>query len=223
MTNMILKGVVGSKAYGLDTPESDTDKMGIFITPTAELLSLRGSPVESVQEHDPDRTYHEVGKFMKMYLAGNPNVLELLWLDDYEIRDPESFFLFTNREAWLSRRVRDAYRGYAKQQFHRLERKVLELDKRPEGKSPEKLARHLIRLCQQGAHIWQTGEVQVRLPNGEAIKDAAAEIVNYRDMRLAEDHLNRLRRITNEDTQLPRNPDMETAETSLLDIRKRNF
>ncbi len=39
----ILKVVVGSQAHGLATPESDFDYRGVFVVPTAEILSLNGT------------------------------------------------------------------------------------------------------------------------------------------------------------------------------------
>jgi predicted nucleotidyltransferase len=39
--NIILSGIVGSTAYGLDTPESDVDRAGIFAVDTEELFGLR--------------------------------------------------------------------------------------------------------------------------------------------------------------------------------------
>ena len=38
---IILEGVVGSTAYGLNTPESDIDTAGIFVAPLEEVLGLR--------------------------------------------------------------------------------------------------------------------------------------------------------------------------------------
>src|SRR5437868_11290114 len=60
--NVILLGVVGSTAYGLDTESSDKDYLGIYQAPTRMLLGLR-EPAGTYVEHQPDdRTLHELGK-----------------------------------------------------------------------------------------------------------------------------------------------------------------
>lgn len=38
--NVLLKGVVGSTAYGLNHENSDVDYMGVFAAPTSEVLGL---------------------------------------------------------------------------------------------------------------------------------------------------------------------------------------
>ena len=86
--DLVLVGLVGSKAYGLDHAGSDEDYLGVFQLETSTLLGL-GRPHETVTnthlDHPgvPDYTYQELGKFVKLALAGNPTILELLWLDKY--------------------------------------------------------------------------------------------------------------------------------------------
>jgi hypothetical protein len=36
----ILQGIVGSTAYGLATPTSDIDRMGVFVAPTKEIVGF---------------------------------------------------------------------------------------------------------------------------------------------------------------------------------------
>lgn len=39
-SNLLLKGMVGSTAFGLATPESDKDYLGLFAVPTTDLHGL---------------------------------------------------------------------------------------------------------------------------------------------------------------------------------------
>lgn len=42
---VVLEGILGSRAYGLGTERSDTDRLGVFVAPTREILGLRwGAP-----------------------------------------------------------------------------------------------------------------------------------------------------------------------------------
>src|SRR4051794_39420553 len=123
MTEILLAGIVGSTAYGLATPDSDIDRLGLFAAPTRSLLGLR-TPRESIVTTSPDRTLHEARKWCNLALGGNPTVMELVWLPDdlYETRTPFGDELIGIRSAFLSaKRVRDAYLGYATQQFRKLE------------------------------------------------------------------------------------------------------
>ena len=60
--NVLLSGIVGSVAYGLDTEDSDVDRLGVFAAPTERLLGLH-PPKPSVVSSKPDATFHEAGKF----------------------------------------------------------------------------------------------------------------------------------------------------------------
>jgi hypothetical protein len=120
MNNVLLSGIVGSTAYGLNTPESDIDRLGIFAEPTKNLLGLH-PPSESHVTSKPDATFHEARKAALLMLSGNPTVMELLWLDSYEKRSPLGDELLSIRMAFLSAgRVRSAYLGYATSQFKKL-------------------------------------------------------------------------------------------------------
>src|SRR5208282_2393907 len=109
--------------YGLDTEDSDVDRLGVFAAPTERLLSLH-PPKPSVVFCKPDATFHEAGKFAALALKVNPTITELMWLPDdlYETRTPLGDALFGIRGAFLSRTAaRNAYLGYSTQQFKRLE------------------------------------------------------------------------------------------------------
>src|SRR3954452_3424124 len=121
--NILLSGIIGSTAYGLAREGSDVDRLGMFAAPTETLLGLH-TPKESHVSTAPDRTLHEAAKWCRLALAGNPTVMELVWLPVglYEVLTPLGEELIGIRTSFLSaQRVRDAYLGYAVQQFRRLE------------------------------------------------------------------------------------------------------
>ena len=60
---IIYRCVVGSRAYGLDRPGSDTDRRGIYL-PAADLhWSLYGVP-EQLENPDSQECYWELQKFL---------------------------------------------------------------------------------------------------------------------------------------------------------------
>lgn len=73
---IILECISGSKAYGLDTPTSDTDIKGVFILPKAEYYGLNYIP--QVNNETNDIVFYELGRFMELLSLNNPNILELL-------------------------------------------------------------------------------------------------------------------------------------------------
>ncbi|GAA2020914.1 hypothetical protein GCM10009839_17180 [Catenulispora yoronensis] len=165
---VLLSGVVGSTAYGLAGPDSDVDRLGMFALPTVSLLGLH-TPRDSQVSTDPDVTLHEVGKLVRLALGGNPTASELLWLPDdlYEVRTPLGDEAIAIRTAFLSApRVRDAYLGYATQQF----RKLLSRDPAASTAKVAKHARHLMRLVEQGYELYTTGHVSIRLADPERFR-----------------------------------------------------
>jgi predicted nucleotidyltransferase len=81
---MLLQIISGSRAYGLDTPQSDTDIKGVFALPKREFYGL--DYTEQVNNQTNDIVYYELGRFVDLLMNNNPNLLELL-------ATPEQFVL----------------------------------------------------------------------------------------------------------------------------------
>jgi hypothetical protein len=226
VTHVLLSGVVGSTAYGLAHAGSDVDRLGVFAAPTEELHGLH-RPKESHVTTAPDRTLHEAAKWCRLALAGNPTVLELVWLPDelYEMRTGLGDELVALRSALLSApRVRAAYLGYATRQFRRLQARG-EGSAAAGGAAPAdvrrrtaKHARHLKRLCHQGHELYATGRLTLRVEDPEeyhrfgervAVDPSAAEPL----LRHYEDAFATTR------TVLPARPDEAPVEDWLRRVR----
>ncbi|MEV6704949.1 nucleotidyltransferase domain-containing protein [Micromonospora wenchangensis] len=216
--HLLLSGIVGSVAYGLAGPGSDVDRIGVFAAPTVAFHGLR-PPRESVVTTDPDVTLHEAGKYARLALSGNPTATELIWLPDdcYETRTELGDRLIAIRSAFLSApRVRDAYLGYASQQFRKLTTRDATVGGR---RRSAKHARHLARLLHQGRTLYATGVLEIRLADpqwfrafgervaGGALAEAQALVAE------AERDFDRLR------TPLPDRPDEATVERWLRAVR----
>ena len=166
--DIILEGVTGSVAYGLDTKNSDIDIKGVYVLPTSTVLSLNFNPAKTTKDHvDPDWVYHEVGKFMKLVANGNPTFSELLWLDDYTVLTPVGKILVENRKSFLSTRaVMNAYRGYALGQAMKLSKRQAEGMEGYDSSMKNRFAkhpRHCFRLLLQCRQLLETGELTVRV------------------------------------------------------------
>ena len=77
--NLILfECISGSRAYGLDTPTSDTDIKGVFYLPKERFYSLQSDYIPQVSNETNDIVYYELGRFIELLLQNNPNMMELL-------------------------------------------------------------------------------------------------------------------------------------------------
>jgi hypothetical protein len=221
--HILLSGVVGSTAYGLDHQGSDIDRMGVFAYPTQNVLGLH-VPKDSIVSTKPDITLHEVRKFLGLALNGNPSIMEMMWLEQYEVVSAWGADLIEIRQAFLTARsVRDSYFGYAMSQFKRLSTRGNGTFSSDLGKRTEKHARHLMRLVEQGFSLYTTGELSIKVDNPEQYhafgKTVAAGNLNAAQTYLmkAEDRFNQAT------TVLPDRPNERRVEKWLLGVRKDFF
>lgn len=115
---IIYEVVSGSKAYGLDTPTSDTDIRGIFVLPIEEVL--KGNYIDQVADEKNDIVYFEIKKFLDLARKGNPNILELLNVSDEHILYQDGSAMQTildNRDIFITKKLRHTFVGYAHSQI----------------------------------------------------------------------------------------------------------
>lgn len=214
--NLLLKGVTGSRAFGLNHENSDYDYQGIFVAPTHAFLGLASKAQESFNYKNPDTTYHEVGKFCRLALNCNPTVLDLLWLEVYNVRTEFGIELINLRNNFLSAsRVKGAYFGYANDQYAKLLK-----DDRFEKRA--KNARHFARLLYQGRVLYRTGQLEVKLPNPYAFIEFGESVANG-DLDRAKSALSYAEEAFKEPSALPEEPNKEVINEWLLKVRYELF
>jgi hypothetical protein len=212
---VIYRCIVGSRAFGLESEESDTDRRGIYLPPAEMQWSLYGTP-EQLENEATQECYWELRKFLILALKANPNILECLYTPLVEMAAPVAQELLAMRECFLSKLVYQTYNGYVMSQF-----KKLEQDLRAAGTIRWKHAMHLIRLLMSGVTVLKEGHVPVK-------------VAEHRDLLLAIkrgevgwDEVNRLRLSLHKDfdaalanTSLPERPDYERANAFLIKARR---
>lgn len=226
--NILLEGIVGSQAYGLATPESDVDYMGVYMEPQDTFLGLHPVLEKDLTVHktspEKDVTYHEVGKFMRLALKSNPSILEFLWLPTelYTEVSNAGLDLIDCRHWFASAElVKNAYMGYATQQFKLLERRGdfgSDMKKRT-----EKHARHLYRLLIQGYGLYRTGSLDVVLDEDEVawVREFGYRVGHENDLDLARSEMAQYETWFKEKQPHVRyEPNTAAANSLLLDIRK---
>jgi predicted nucleotidyltransferase len=212
---IIYRCVVGSRAYGLESEESDTDLRGIYLAPAELQWSLFGAP-EQFEDNTTQSCYWELQKFLTMALKANPNILECLYSPLVEKVTALGTELVALRQQFLSQMIFQTFNGYAMSQF-----KKIEQDIRNSGQIKWKHAMHLLRLLLTGTATLREGHVPVRI---EAHRDRLlavkrgdlpwAEVDTWRK----ELHRDFERALT--ETKLPERPDYEAANRFLVKARR---
>jgi predicted nucleotidyltransferase len=152
---IIYRCVIGSRAYGLEDDNSDTDRRGIYLPPAELHWSLYGVP-EQLENDETQEAYWEIQKFIVLALKANPNVLECLYSPLVEFATPLAQELLSMREAFLSKLVFQTYSGYVASQF-----KKMQTDIQNQGRVKWKHVMHLIRLLISGIDVLREGKVTV--------------------------------------------------------------
>lgn len=212
---VIFRCVVGSRAFGLATDESDTDRRGIYLPPAELHWSLYGVP-EQLENDANQEAYWELQKFLVMALKGNPNVLECLYTPLVEFATPLAEELLAMREAFLSRIVYATYNGYVMSQFKRME-----ADLRNQGRIKPKHVMHLIRLLLSGIHVLRHGFVPVDVgEHRERLFAIKREELPWDEVEAWRMELHREFERAFTESCLPERPDYERANEFLVKARR---
>ena len=120
--NTIVKVLAGSHAYGMALPTSDIDHRGIFVADRINIQTPFFPIGESINMNGEDTVIYELSKFMHLYTQGNPNILEILWVDLEDVLHStmEYEILRTYREELLSSKIAFTFTGYAAAQIKRI-------------------------------------------------------------------------------------------------------
>ncbi|MFE9058303.1 nucleotidyltransferase domain-containing protein [Streptomyces mutabilis] len=147
--------VMGSRAFGLATEDSDTDRRGVFLAPTPLFWRFEKPPTH-VEGPAEEQFSWELERFCELALRANPNILECLHSPLVEYADETGRELLALRGAFLSRRVHETFTRYAHGQ-----RRKLEADVRTHGAPRWKHAMHLLRLLASARDLLRTGTLTV--------------------------------------------------------------
>ncbi|MFE1323931.1 DNA polymerase beta superfamily protein [Streptomyces sp. NPDC058741] len=147
--------VMGSRAFGLATEGSDTDRRGVFLAPTP-LFWRFDKPPTHVEGPGEERFSWELERFCRLALGANPNILECLHSPLVEHADDTGRELLALREAFLSRQAHETFARYALGQ-----RRKLEADVRNHRSPRWKHAMHLLRLLTSARDLLRAGTLTI--------------------------------------------------------------
>lgn len=212
---IIFRCVVGSRAFGLDTGESDIDRRGIYLPPADLQWSLYGVP-EQLEYDETQEVYWELGKFIKLALKANPGILEVLYSPLIEHATELARELLASREIFLSRLVYQTYNGYVLSHFKRMEQDV-----RTSGAIKWKHPMHLIRMLLSGITILREHVVPLRVDeHRERLMSIRRGIMPWEEIEEWRLALHREFDQAFARTTLPERPDFERANAFLIKARR---
>jgi predicted nucleotidyltransferase len=222
----ILKTLVGSRAHGLHTEQSDYDYRGVFVQPTREILSLRGTTQQTswvegrrVEEAGAkqDDTAWEIGHFLKLASQCNPTILEVFAAPVVESTPDGDALRALLPAVWDPVRVRDAFVGYGLNQ----RKKMLE-DK---DKRPAKYATAYLRTLVQAERLLIHGVLPVDMRLHEefqtllCFKNGLASVGAVVDK--CREWERRVEAAMKATTAIRQKPDPDVVDAFLLDVRQR--
>jgi uncharacterized protein len=213
----IYAAVVGSRAFGLATDESDTDTRGVYVAPTSAFWSLSKPPMH-VEGPEPEWFSWEVERFCELALKANPNLLEVLHSPRVVHRSELGEELLELREAFLSQLAYQTYSGYVLSQFTKLE-----ADLRQRGAPKWKHVMHLIRLLLSAQELLSNGRLMVDVGEHRdrliAVRRGELSWEQVEQLRLG---LHRGLDDALAHSPLPAVPDVARVDDWLRSVRRRN-
>ncbi|WP_405815350.1 nucleotidyltransferase domain-containing protein [Streptomyces sp. NBC_01390] len=207
--------VMGSRAFGLATDGSDTDRRGVFLAPTPLFWRFEKPPTHVAGPAEEQFSW-ELERFCTLALRANPNILECLHSPLVEYADDTGRELLSLREAFLSRRAHETFARYALGQ-----RGKLEADVRVHGAPRWKHAMHLLRLLMSCRDLLRTGTLTIDVGDerGSLLAVKRGEVgwpeIESRMNRLAEEVEQASRT-----SPLPEEPDRPRVEDFLIRTRR---
>ncbi len=154
---VIFAKVWGSHSHNTDLPSSDVDYAAVYVAPTARILSLQ-EPPDTVSREKPDCQAHELKKFCRLLLKGNPAILEMLYTEKMVYWTNEWEAVRQARRLFLSQQSVKQYLGYAQGQLNKLRKHNGDAGLHTKGgKYSEKWGYHIIRLLLDAQRIAEGG------------------------------------------------------------------
>jgi predicted nucleotidyltransferase len=178
----------GSHAYGMATPESDVDLRGVCVLDKKRLYGIqRFDQYAPEAEKGNDICIYGLPKFISLLVKCNPNVIELLAIDEEDIlcMHPLMEQLRANLDLFVTKKAKHTFAGYAFSQLNSIKKHrgyLLNPLPGPPSRSDFGLPEHrsAVNADELNAFMWLTTRLLEQTAAGaklsQATKDELAEI-----------------------------------------------
>lgn len=216
---ILFLAVHGSRAYGMDTPDSDLDLKGVAVAPREFYLGFRNVFEQDTFKNHAKRkreevegVIYELKKFFRLASQCNPNIIEVLFSDEFLHVTDAGEKIISNRHLFISKRAKYTFSGYAHDQLKRMKKQAESCHGYNSKEFNTKNATHLIRLLRMCREILKNGEVNVRREDADYLLKIRRGEVPYSEVieeaHSIDDECARLYH----DSNLPDKPDMNAIE-----------
>ncbi|MBC1912314.1 nucleotidyltransferase [Listeria booriae] len=173
----------GSHGYGTNIATSDLDLRGFLLEDERYLLGLH--TFEQFEEKETDTVIFGAKKFIKLCAQSNPNVLELLGVEEEDILicSDAGRMVRDNTDLFLSKRVEQTFGNYAKAQLKRLQNALVRNDNSKDEKEAlvlERLNTQIGRFGDKYSNL-DSNALNLRLENNEIVMDLNLQGYPLRD------------------------------------------
>lgn len=156
LSHTILVTIAGSRAYGLHTDTSDVDIKGVAIPPKRYMLGylqkfeqadkpsqvavfeqfMNPTEKDAIKREKLEGSIYNIQKFVALAADCNPNILDVLFCRDEEVRHTTKLGtrLRENRDLFISAKAKHTFSGYAAAQLKRIRGHRAWLLNPPKGK-----------------------------------------------------------------------------------------
>ena len=164
----MLLGLSGSYGYGTNREGSDVDFRGVALNLPSDLIGL--TSFEQFEDRTTDTVIYGFNKFVSLLVNCNPNIIELLGLDDdqYYIRSELGQTLLDNRHLFLSKRAAASFGHFADAQLRRLQNAIAR-DSLPQSEREQ----HILRSVRNSLEDFNKRQQEEERNNTRLYVDAA--------------------------------------------------
>jgi len=112
----------GSHAYGTNIATSDEDFRGVAVAPKSHVIGFAHTFEQQETKGHEDSVIFDLRKFMSLAAECNPNVIEVLFVDDSDVLEctEAGRLILDNRDLFLSKKAKHTFSGYALSQLKRI-------------------------------------------------------------------------------------------------------
>lgn len=194
----ILLAHQGSRAYGTELQDSDTDVRGVFIPRLDDMIRPFESPEQyGFHGESVDFLTFDIRKFLRLATKGSPNIIETIWAgpETWIVSDELWKIIYENRQVFLTQDTYRAFLGYALGELRAIKSDL-------EGKPPSpgrqsiheiygfdtKKAYHALRISRMCLEIPMLGKVRTRRPDAEELVKVRNGMVKLPDILAEVEH-----------------------------------